>query len=284
MEGKVGSMTIYQNNEIEKQIKQCLYLIKDILGKDLLGVYLYGSAIIGGLQKYSDIDLFVVADRATTHEEKAKLVANLLQISGIYMKSSKLPIELTIVNKSEINPWHFPPNFDFQYGDWLRNIFESGNVEPWPTKEMPDLALLITQVLLASKTLAGANPDQLLCKVPYKDIMIATTGALPNLMSELDSDTRNVLLTFARIWSMVETDIIRSKPAAADWAIDHLPESFRPVMKRAKGICIGEDKEYWDDIKSLIRPCADFILSHINNKISSIELSEHLNKSIKLIE
>lgn len=76
------------------------------------------------------------------------------------MKSSKLPIELTIVIKSEINPWHYPPKFDFQYGDWLRESFESGVIEPYPTKVMPDLALLITQVLLASDTLFGPNPDQ----------------------------------------------------------------------------------------------------------------------------
>ena len=75
-----------------------------ILGPDLLGVYLYGSSLVGGLQKYSDIDLFVVANRATIPEEKTILISNLLQISGIYMKSSKLPIEMTIVKKTEINP------------------------------------------------------------------------------------------------------------------------------------------------------------------------------------
>lgn len=187
---------------------------------NLLGLYLYGSSILGGLQKYSDIDLFVVSNRTTTHEEKVKLATTLLKISGIYMKSKKFPIEMTIVEKSEINPWHYPPQFDFQYGEWLRNQFENGNVEPWQTKEMPDLALLVTQILLASNTLVGANPDQLLCTVPYKDFITALINTLPNLMSELDSDIRNVLLTLARIWSTVATDAICSKPAAADWAIN----------------------------------------------------------------
>lgn len=243
MKKEINLKTLKLDDETERQIDQCLNLVKEILGQDLLGVYLFGSSILGGLQKYSDIDLLVVSDRSTTHEEKTKLAIKLLQISGVYMKSTKLPIEMTIVEKAEINPWHYPPNFDFQYGDWLRKQFESGIIEPWPTKEMPDLAILITQVLLASKTLLGADPDQLLCKVPYKDFIIATTDALQNLMSELNNDTRNVLLTFARIWSTVGTDTIRSKPAAANWAIDHLPEKYRRVMKRAKAICKGEEKE-----------------------------------------
>lgn len=277
-------MAINLDNETEKQISQCFRLLKDVLGKDLLGVYLYGSAIVGGLQKYSDIDLFVVANRATTYQEKIKLETNLLQISGIYMKSSKLPIEMTIVNRSEINPWRYPPHFDFQYGDWLRKEFEKGNIEPWTTKEMPDLAVLITQVLLANKILQGPKPSQLLDEIPYQDFVMATTQILDSLMSDLKTDTRNVLLTYARIWSTLETDAIRSKPAAAAWVIDRLPENYQGVMKRARAICLGKHNEYWDDINSLIQPCVDFILSHINKKIASAELPGHTQKAIKLAE
>lgn len=272
------------NDETKNQINQCLNLLKEIFGQDLLGVYLYGSSIVGGLQKYSDIDLLVVTNRSTTRGEKTQLATKLLLISGVYMKSTKLPIEMTIIEKAEINPWHYPPNFDFQYGDWLREPFENGIIEPWPTKEMPDLALLITQVLLASKTLFGADANQLLCRVPYKDFMIATTDALQNLMSELNSDTRNVLLTLARIWSTVATDAIRSKPAAADWVMSRLPEQFHPIMKRAKAICNGEEKEYWGDLGELIKPCSDFIIGQINNKVIEIEFSNNTTKSIKLAE
>jgi predicted nucleotidyltransferase len=70
--------------EMQQQLKDSVELLRTILGSDLLGVYLYGSSLVGGLQKYSDIDLFAVTSRATTSEEKAKLIAKLLQISGIY--------------------------------------------------------------------------------------------------------------------------------------------------------------------------------------------------------
>ena len=97
-------------------------------------------------------------------------------------------------------------------------------------------------------------------------------------------DTRNVLLTFARIWCTVETDTIRSKQAAADWAIVCLPEKYHQVIKRAKAIYKGETEEHWDDIQELIKPCADFIINQINNEISKIKLSDCANKSIKLAE
>ena len=261
----------------QQQIAECLDLLKRVFAKDLLGVYLFGSALMGGLQKYSDIDLFVIINRSTTLEEKKQLVESLLKISGIYMKSAKFPIEMTMVVKSAVNPWQYPPLFDFQYGDWLRETFESGNIEPWQTKEMPDLALLITQVLLSSKTLLGPAPDQLLAKIPYSDFIKAIDHGVSSIMDELESDTRNVLLTLARMWRTLETDTICSKPAAADWVITRLPKQYQPVLQRAKAICMGEENEHWDDLNTLIHPSANFIFSKVKEQIAMHQLSDHGN-------
>ncbi len=115
---------------IQEQVDNCVKLVKNILGKDLLGVYLYGSALMGGLYKFSDIDLFAISNRATTHQEKEQLEKALLKTSGVYAVSKDLkPIELTIVVKSEINPWKYPPKFDFMYGDWMRKDFELVAIE-----------------------------------------------------------------------------------------------------------------------------------------------------------
>lgn len=273
---------IAPDGKISKQVNQCIDLLRSVLGHHLLGAYLYGSAIVGGLQKYSDIDIFVISERATTPEEKNELIKRLLQISGIYMKSAELPIELTIVVKSEVNPWHYPATFDFQYGEWLRSEFENCVIEPWHSKEMPDLAILITQVLLANSTLFGPDVDQLLSRVPYPDFILATTASLQHLNAELLTDTRNVLLTCARIWRTLETDTICSKPIAAVWAIKRSPNEYRCVLERAQSICLGQSNEYWDDVRHLIQPCADFMLQQINKKIIQIENADDVNKVIQI--
>ncbi|MGA8165581.1 MAG: aminoglycoside adenylyltransferase family protein [Waddliaceae bacterium] len=271
----------YRLIEAQKQLKDSLELLKTIFGPDLLGVYLYGSSLVGGLQRYSDIDLLVVINRKTTSKEKAVLIDNFLQISGIYMKSSKLPLEVTLVEKAAINPWCYPPHVDFQYGEWLRTAFEEGTIEPCQTNEMPDLALIVTQVLLKSQTLWGSDPEQLLSRVPYHDFINAMLHDLDRLFAEIESDTRNVLLTFARIWSTLETSEIRPKPAAADWAINHLAKNYQPVMKRAKSICIGEEDEHWDDIEKLVKPCADFMMGKIRTQAALIDYDDQSN-AIKL--
>ena len=109
---------------VQQVLEDCKALLQTLFKQDVLGVYFYGSAVAWGLQKYSDLDLLVVLKRKMTLEEKTLLVASLLQISGVYMNGQKPWVEMTIVCKSMINPWVYPPSFDFQYGEWLRDFFE----------------------------------------------------------------------------------------------------------------------------------------------------------------
>ena len=263
----------YNDNETEEQIAQCIDLLNEVLGDDLLGVYLYGSAVAGGLKAHSDIDIFAVSSRTTTIEEKDKLAKAILKISGVHQKTRKRPIELLIVVKEQVNPWQYPPLFDFQYGDWLRKEFESGNIEPWFSKEMPDLALLITQLLLENKTLSGSSPENLLVNVPYQDVLKAIKGSLHELEENFDDDTRNVLLTHARTWVLLATDLIYSKPDAAQWVIENLPDEHKPIMEKAKAICLGEEVESWGGQLEAAKGCADYMIEKINFLFESNQFS-----------
>jgi streptomycin 3"-adenylyltransferase len=247
-----------------KQLDRVVTLVRDVLESDALGAYLFGSAVLGGLRPHSDLDVLVVSKRRTTREEKQRLVDRLLAVSGRSTSHGPWrPIELTIVVESDIKPWRYPASFDFQYGDWLRGEFESGNVEPWPTTTSPDLATLITMALQANTPLLGPPPAVIFDPVPHEDLRRAIVGDIDALLGDLDRDTRNVILTLARIWSTVATDAIRSKDAAADWALARLPEEHRAVLARARAIYLGDEEEGWDDIRPGVRPHTDYVVAEI---------------------
>lgn len=88
----------------------------------------------------------------------------------------------------------------------------------------------------------------------------------------------------ARVWSTLKTHQIYSKPGAASWAIERLPEECRQVMQRAKAICIGEQSENWDDLNSLIPTCAQFMLSQIKRQIDLLKSTGYVNKTIRYAE
>jgi streptomycin 3"-adenylyltransferase len=120
------------------------------------------------------------------------------------------PVELTIVVEGHIRPWRYPPQFDFQYGEWLREEFARGTIAPGPTTS-PDLASLLTMVRLHSTPLLGPRAAAGLDPVPRADYLRAIVAGIEGLIEDLDWDARNVLLTLARIWSTVATGAIRSK-------------------------------------------------------------------------
>jgi predicted nucleotidyltransferase len=238
--------------------------VRDVLGPDAVGAYLFGSAVLGGLRPESDLDVLAVAKCRTTRAQKQALVERLLELSGRTTPQGRWRrLELTIVVESEVVPWRFPPRFDFQYGDWLRREFERGDVEPWPTTTNRDLATLLTMVLPCDRPLLGPPPAELLEPVPAADLAAAMVGDLGALLDDLEPDTRNVILTLARIWSTLATGAIRSKSNAADWALTRLPEEHRPVLAHARAVYLGDERENWDAFAGRIRPHADRVVAEI---------------------
>jgi predicted nucleotidyltransferase len=248
-----------------KQLDEILALVMAVLGTDTVGVYLFGSAVMGGLRPRSDLDILVVSKRRSTREQKGRLVECLLAISARKSPLEGLrPVELTIVVESEIRPWRYPPAFDFQYGEWLRPEFERGDVEPWLTTTNTDLTSLITMVLLVSLTLYGPAPTAIFDPVPPRDFVRAMIAGVDALLGDMDWDTTNVVLTLARIWSSVSTGDVRSKDDAADWALPQLPEEHRAVLALARAIYVGEEGRHWKDIRPRVGPYADYVVGEID--------------------
>jgi streptomycin 3"-adenylyltransferase len=251
------------------QIGEVLAALDEILGGDLIGAYLHGSVVLGRLRPRSDIDVFAVSARRLTRPEKERLAARLLAISGRHPADGPpRPIELTVVVASEVRPWRYPPAMDFQYGEWWRDRFENGDVEPWPSRTNPDLALLVTMTLRADATLAGPPPSEVLEPVPKADFNRALSAELEDVVKDVHSDTTNVVLTLVRIWTSVVSGDIRSKDAAAGWALPRLLAEHRAVLERARDIYLGAD-ERWHDLRDQIEPFVDRIATEIRDAARS---------------
>lgn len=259
--------------EDEDQLQRVVSVVEEVLPEITLGAYLFGSAVLGGVRPDSDVDVLAVLQRRTSRKEKVALVESLLAFSGRRTETGRWRhVELTLVVHSEVRPWRYPPMMDFQYGDWLRSEFESGNVEPWPTRVKPDLATLIAMVLLANRPLLGPPAADLLDPIPKADLLEAATDGIESLREDLASDTRNVLLTFARIWTTAVTGTIRSKDAAADWALERLPDQHRTVLARARAGYLGREHESWPP--ALLAEAAahvDYVIRKIRDAPGEIE-------------
>lgn len=234
----------------------------DVLGDALVGAYLHGSAVLGGLRPSSDLDVLAVVARPTSDEERRAIVAQLLEISGLRAyRGPARPVELTVVRASELRPWHFPPIVDLLYGEWLRADFARG-VVPAPAP-MPDLGPEIALTLQGDASLFGPAPAEVMDPVPPADLRRAIVAGVPSLLADLESDTRNVLLTFARIWFTLATGVIGSKDQAADWALKDLPAEHRGVLTRARELYLQGADDDWGPVMAAVVAHADVVVPEI---------------------
>jgi streptomycin 3"-adenylyltransferase len=239
------------------QLDGVVQLVQNVLGAQAVGAYLFGSATSGGLRPRSDLDVLVVSRRPTTAEEKRRLVDGLLERSG-----RPRHLELTLVVARDVARWRYPPSYDLLYGDWLRGELERDDPPPGPVVS-PDLTVLLAMVLRSGDALFGPPPGEVLAAVPPGDLVRASVDVVDGLLADLEPDTANVVLTLARIWVTVETGDVRSKDAAADWALERLPAEHRAVLERARSVYVGEVEDVWGDLAERIRPHAEHVVARI---------------------
>lgn len=247
---------------IETTPGEVVALVRGVIGEALIGAYLHGSAVLGGLQPHSDIDVLAVTRRPTTDAERRAIVARLFQISG--QRAWRGPgrsVELTIVVQDDVRPWRMPPRMDLLYGEWLRDDLEAGMI-PSPTLN-GDLAAVLTMALRGDRALAGPPPAEVLDPVPVSDLRRAVVEGIPGLLSDLEWDTRNVLLTLARIWTTVATGEIRTKDAAATWALERLPPELQPPLAHAREAYLGREEDRFAGTEPDVRQLADRLVDEI---------------------
>ncbi|MFI6638643.1 aminoglycoside adenylyltransferase family protein [Streptomyces sp. NPDC050504] len=243
-----------------EQTGRVVRVVEGALGPAVIGMYRHGSATFGGLRPHSDIDVLVAVRRRITDAERAALTTGLLAVSSTSPDGPR-PVELCVVAQHDVRPWRSAPHCDFLYGEWLREEFERGGAAaPGPSD---DLAPLITMVLRGDSPLTGPPPGEVFAPVPPDELRRAIVAGVPELLAELEWDTRNVLLTLARVWSTLVTGGIRSKDAAADWALERLPDEHRAVLVHARDVYRGEALESWERLAPAVLPHAEHVVAEI---------------------
>ena len=250
------------------QANEVVSIVRRTVGDALIGAYLHGSAVLGGMRGTSDVDVLAVIDRPTAPHERRAIVDGLLAISGRRARRGPArPVELTLAVRSEIWPWRYPPRIEMQYGEWLRDDYVSG-VVPGP-EASPDAAILLAVARSHGRALRGPPLTELTDPIPPDDVRRSAVAGVPGLVADLATDTRNVLLTLARIWCTLDTGDIRTKDAAAAWAAERLPEPLRsPLTESGRMYLAGEDRDDWGDDAPTARATADTLVRNIERLTS----------------
>ena len=252
---------------IPREGLEAVKLIKEVFEDRLVGIYLYGSFVLGGLKAESDLDLLVIINSDLTIEDRKNLTYGLMKTSGeIGNKEETRPLEVTVFNENSINPFSYPPKYEYMYGEWDRKDYGK---EKFPaTTYDPDATILLAQARENSIVLFGEDVKEIIPQIGIDYIMKALKADVPILLEGVREEGKNTLLTLARIWYTASTKEITSKDNAANWAIPMLSKEKGALLNLAKEEYLGKRKVNWSDKEEEL-----------------ILLAEHMKKEIeKLLE
>ena len=252
-----------KKDALPAQTAEVLNVVEALFEKTVLGVYLYGSAVLGGLHPDSDVDILILTDGEMSDCVRKEFTDQLLKISGLVGDRTKRPLEVTVFNQKEIAPWRFPPKYEYMYGEWLRDEIQAGKL-PCPRHD-PDAAILLWQARMHSVPLKGEKAHFYIPDICIQDIGEAIRLSLPGLLSNLKEDTRNVLLTLSRMWFTLEEKAVCPKDAAADWAGSRLPCGLAQLMKTAGNAYLGIADDCKMGMESQVTELAEYLAVKIEN-------------------
>lgn len=230
---------------------------------DALGGYLHGSAGAGRLRAQSDLDVLVLVPAPLAESARRRLVDAALERSGRYPRAldGPRPLELTLVVAEHVCPWRFPPPCELHYGEWMRAEIEAGALpEPF---DCADLALAVDSVRRCRATLLGPDPRSVLDPVPVGDLVRATTAGIPGLVTSLEHDATNVLLTLARAWYTCEVGQVTTKDGAATWVAGRTDGVVREAVARARLAYLQGVPHRWAPITASDRAAAAALVSMV---------------------
>lgn len=207
---------------------------KNILGNNLTGIYLHGSAVMGCFNsKKSDIDLLVVVKYAVAKEIKRQYMDMVVSLN---QKAPKKGIELSIVREAVCSPFVYPTPFELHFSVAHLNWYQS-DPEEYVEKMNgtdKDLAAHFTVIYHRGKTLYGKEIKSVFSEVSSEDYMDSIWNDIVNAKDEIVENAMYIILNLCRVLAYKKEGLILSKQEGGEWAIQDISVSeYKKLISEA---------------------------------------------------
>lgn len=206
---------------------------KNILQDNLVGIYLHGSLAMGCFHPgKSDIDLITVVDRPLTDTVKR---AYMDMVVGCNASGPAKGIEMSIVLREVCSPFVYPTPFELHFSSghlkWYREDPEDYIRKMNGTDK--DLAAHFTVISKRGICLWGAPVRDVFAEVPDSCYLDALWYDIEGAEDEITENTMYLTLNLARVLAYQEEGLVLSKKEGGEWAVNHLPAEYHPLISEA---------------------------------------------------
>ena len=211
--------------KLESLLENFVRQSKNILGDNLTGIYLHGSAVMGCFNsKKSDIDLLIVVNDDISNEIKRQYMDMVVEFNR---EAPEKGIELSIVKEAVCKPFVYPTPFELHFSIAHLNWYQSNPADYVERMKGTDkdLAAHFTVIYHRGKTLYGKEIKSVFSKVSSRDYMDSIWSDIEDAKEEIVTNTMYITLNLCRVLAYKREGLILSKQEGGEWAMNALPVS-----------------------------------------------------------
>jgi streptomycin 3"-adenylyltransferase len=196
--------------------------LRDLLGPNLRGVYVYGSLAFGCYNPTrSDVDVLVVTRRRMAPETRRALSSLLRRIPT--------RLEVSFLSRADLDPWRYPTPFDYHF---------SGKSE-LHDRTAVYFATEIANARACGVALVGPPPQDVFPPVPDEHFLDSIERDLAWARDHIDEEPGYAVLNGCRVVAFRREKVVMSKAEAGAWGARSAPERFHTLIAEAAAIYAG---------------------------------------------
>ena len=243
----------------EEYVQTVTSIVANIIGANVVGTYLHGSAVTGGFDfRQSDIDILVVCEELMTTEQQSTMAE---QLSDEQLSCPATELEITVVLLHTCrNPTANPP-FEFHMStsrdeNYRKTI--NGHEREGDPGQLPHFALC-RQV---GRPLGTSRPTAEVF-APIPDTMLIAQMIDGLRWAAEHAPWEYAVLNACRAWKFADDRTLVSKIEGGEWAFKHSLDSDRELIQHAL------DRQRWLTTEDLDENAVALFVMDVRSQLES---------------
>ena len=206
---------------------------KRVLGNNLVGVYLHGSAVMGCFNPAkSDLDILLVVNHDIPDPIKLEFMENVVRLNE---EAPAKGLELSIVKKEVCDPFAYPTPFELHFSVTHLNWFKQNPVDY--VRKMKgtdkDLAAHVMITRAYGRVLYGDEIAEVFGEVSEADYIDSIWYDVENAREDILKNPMYITLNLCRVLAYIKDGLVLSKKAGGEWGLQYSPEECAAIIGSA---------------------------------------------------
>lgn len=244
----------------ENLLNQFVDRMKEVLNKNLTGIYLHGSLAMGCFNpQKSDLDLIVITEDFISDLQKMQIMQYIVRLNE---EAPPKGLEISFVLRKWCNPFVYPTPFELHFSPaHLKRFLDdpSDYIEKMKGTDI-DLAAHFSIINRFGVVLYGEEIDRVFAEVPEEYYRKSICADVENAVNDIIENPIYITLNLCRVLAFMKNGLYLSKEQGGKWGIESLSE-YRSVISEALN-CYTSDRNmtaYAEDLWLFAKETLDSI-------------------------